>query len=258
MTWLKLGEEFTVEVANLELSDAAFRTHVEGLAYATDRENDGIFTDREVGRFAESPDAVPAAQELVDKGLWQRREDGKLQIIHHMAEQPTAEYLRDKRQVETNRQRRHRETKALEAQGLSPDAIEAVLRERGIPLAANDGKVRKPKASASTSTTVTRDITRDVTRDTTRDPERSGTERNGAGRSSKEALDSEALSFASNEVSLSPAQSAQDQAWLNGEAAPVGVDPGTCASPLCGGRVTDYNQGRGIRECLDCLKRGAA
>ncbi|MCX2747170.1 hypothetical protein OOZ51_04990 [Arthrobacter sp. MI7-26] len=253
MTWLKLGEEFTVEVGNLDLSDAAFRTHVEGLAFATDRENDGLFAEREIRRFAESPNAGEAAQELVDKGLWQRRADGKLQIIHHMAEQPTADYLRGKRQVEANRQRRHRETKVLEAQGLSGEAIEAVLQERGIPLAATDGKARKPRASGPNTT---RDTTRDVTRDTTRDPERNGAELNGAERSSKEALDREALSFASSDVS-SPAQSAQDQAWLAGEAVAVGVDPGKCTSPLCGGRVTDYNQGQGIRECLDCLRRGA-
>lgn len=252
MTWLKLGEEFTVEIANLDLSDAAFRTHVEGLAYATDRENDGIFTEREVGRFAESPDAGLAAQELVDKGVWQRRADGRLQIIHHMAEQPTAEYLRDKRQVETNRQRRFRETKALEAQGFSSTEIEAILQERGIPLPATDGKARKSKASGSNST---RDVTRDVTRDTTRDPERSGTERNGTERGGKEALEREAPSFASNQVSLSPAQSAQDQAWLTGAPLVPSGDPGRCESVSCGGSVTESNHGKGIRHCNECLRR---
>lgn len=173
VTWLKLGEEFVTDVAILELSDAAFRTHVEGLSCATDRENDGIFTEREVRRFAESPDAEHASQELIDKAVWLRRADGKLQIVHHMAEQPAAEYLRDKRQADSMRQRRHRETVALEATGLTPEAIESVLQERGISPSAISGKARRGRAKGSSGT-------RDVARDTTRDPERNGKERNGA------------------------------------------------------------------------------
>lgn len=80
----------------------------------------------------------------------------------------------------------------------------------------------------------------------------------GAGKAKDRPRTGKVLPAVPQQIVSSPAQSAQDQAWLNGEAAPVGVDPGKCASPHCGGRVTEFNQKRGVRECLDCLKRGAA
>lgn len=80
----------------------------------------------------------------------------------------------------------------------------------------------------------------------------------GVGKAKDRPRTGKVLPVVPDQIVSSPAQSAQDQAWLNGEAVAVGVDPGKCTTPLCGGRITDYNQGRGVRECNDCLKRGAA
>lgn len=246
MTWLKLGEEFPVELAKLHLSDAAFRTHVEGLSYSLDRESDGVLADTEVRRFAETTDYGAAVQELVDHGLWIRI-DGGFRIVHHMEHQPTAAYLADERSNAARRKQREREKKALLAAGYGDEETEVILKQRGLA----------PKGSKKS--TSHRDMGRDFTREMTRDPERSGTERNGSERSGKKALEEEApsSSYSDSPSNSSAALWSQDQAWLNREAAPVGDDPNKCTSPRCGGRVTDYNRSQGIRQCNDCLSRAA-
>lgn len=198
MTWLKLGEEFVVEAANADLSDAAFRTHVEGLAWALDRENDGLFSVREVRRFAESPDASAAVKELLDAGFWAQESPTEIRIVHHMAEQPSAANLADRRHNNAIRQRRKRELDALTAQGHTPESAERVLAERGIPA---------PKVSR-------RESRRDKPRDETRDPERSGAERNGSERSSfEEEVSSENESETAAPVVLSPVQAHAFADW---------------------------------------------
>lgn len=169
MTWLKLGEEFTRETRTL--SDAAFRTHVEGLAWVLDRETGGALAERDVGRFAETEDPMAAVDELVDAGYWRRTGSGYV-IEHHMDEQPSPQYLQDKRRNNAQRQARYREREALKAQGLAPQQIEEVLASRGYPVT---GKGTSRYSAPD-------EVTRDITRDATRDPERSGTERNGTER----------------------------------------------------------------------------
>lgn len=169
MTWLKIGEEFTRETRHL--SDAAFRTHVEGLAWALDRETGGELAERDVSRFAETEDAAAAVNELVDAGYWQRTRTGYL-IGHHMDEQPSPQYLQDKRRNNAQRQARYREREALKAQGLSPEQIDDVLVGRGYP-SAGRGSNRRSAAD---------EVTRGVTRYATRYPERNGTERSGTER----------------------------------------------------------------------------
>lgn len=169
MTWLKIGEEFPLEMANADLSDAAFRTHIEGLSYAMDRENNGRFGKREVKRFAETQNHVAAVQELLDAGFW-TADDDVLQIVHHINEQPTAEYLIDQRRNTATRKRREREKKALLAQDYTEAEIERILDERGLGA--------KGKSSSTTSSK----SPSESHRDRTRDPERSGTERSGTER----------------------------------------------------------------------------
>lgn len=182
MTWLKLGEEFTKEAARAGLSDAAFRTHVEGLAYAVDRETDGTLDRRDVRRFAETADPGAAVAELLAAGLWLRTGPDDLRIVHHMQEQPSAAYLTNKRANDARRQRRARERQALKAQGLTDDAIEAELAARGL------GKDMPPALSEASRGESLSESRRDTVavsrRDNTRDPERNGTERNGPVRNS--------------------------------------------------------------------------
>jgi hypothetical protein len=103
--WLKVSDDFPDQSANL--SDAEFRTHVEGLAWAMRRENGGSFPAREVKRFAESPDAETAVDGLLACGFWSQ--DGDiLSIRHHMEHQVEPEVIAKRRADNAERQRRHR------------------------------------------------------------------------------------------------------------------------------------------------------
>jgi hypothetical protein len=226
MTWLKVGEEFTLEMAKADISDAAFRLHVEGLAYAMDRENDGRFSEREVRRFAECKDAVAAVQELTDAGFWQRVGAGELQIVHHMEEQPSSAYLTDKRQNEATRQRRKRELDALIASGHTAEEAEAEMVRRGIPL---------PKQSKRSQGMSRRDSRSDTTRDETRDPERNGTDRSGAER---------------NRSSFDEGSPTKGQY--------VQPNPDYCAIPGCGTPLTGWLKKNGYLNCVEHAQEKAA
>ena len=139
MTWLKLSDDFGDECAQADLSDAAFRTHVEGLLWTMRRESAGRLKDRDIRRFAESTEADRAVAELLKVGFWLDTGDGYV-IEHHMEVQAQPEDLKRQRLVAAERQRRAREKKtkaALESTRVDPSR---------------------------------RDDTRDVTRDTQGDP----------------------------------------------------------------------------------------
>lgn len=105
MTWTKLSDDFAVDAR--VLSDAAFRTHVEGLLWAMARETGGYVDGRDVKRFAETDQRDDAVQELVDHGFWRRVPDG-FQIAHHMQHQPEPEVLAARRASDAERQARRR------------------------------------------------------------------------------------------------------------------------------------------------------
>jgi hypothetical protein len=69
MTWTKLGDEF-VDGA-LDLTDAAFRTHVEALLYSNRRLLDLAIPKRELHRFAGAVDVELAVKELLERGWWE-------------------------------------------------------------------------------------------------------------------------------------------------------------------------------------------
>ncbi|WP_426734918.1 hypothetical protein [Glutamicibacter sp. 2E12] len=216
MTWLKLGEEFTKEAARAGLSDAAFRTHVEGLAYAVDRETDGILDRRDVRRFAETEDPGAAVAELLAADLWIRTGPDELRIVHHMQEQPSAAYLTNKRANDARRQRRARERQALKAQGLTDDAIGAELAARGL---GKDTPPAVPEASRGESR---RDTGAESRRDNTRDPERNGTDRTGPVRDGTSFDDKQPKN--------------QAEPWL--ATVPAGLQ---CSVNDCDRRVTEYS-----------------
>lgn len=236
MTWLKIGEEFPVEVAKADLSDAAFRLHIEGLAYAMDRENDGRFSEREVKRFAECSNYAVAIQELVDAGFWQRVGAGELQIVHHMEAQPSSAYLMDKRQNEATRQRRKREMDALIAAGYNEDEAEAELVKRGIPVP-KSGRNTGRNTGGKSQGVSRRDNQRDKQRDVTRDPERSGTERSGT---ELHSLDEEVVS----------SEEQKQRIWDR----PPSNDPLACKT-CSQGRLTDYLVSQGKTSCNDCASK---
>lgn len=83
MTWTKLGSEFADECATVDLSDAAFRTHVEAIAFIYDvTAEDCRFPKRAVRRFATSEKATAAISELCAHGWWADRET-HFEVLHH-------------------------------------------------------------------------------------------------------------------------------------------------------------------------------
>lgn len=83
MTWRKTGTEFDDECANVDLSDAAYRTHLEGIGFVYRIEADScMFAKSAVRRFATSTDADRAIQELIDHGFWKDR-GSRYEVVHH-------------------------------------------------------------------------------------------------------------------------------------------------------------------------------
>lgn len=85
MTWAKYGTEFWDQLADDALSDAAARTHAEGIAwlYGIDRPNltDLSIPKHLVRRFAGSPEWETGVKELVAAGYW--LEAGQNYVVEH-------------------------------------------------------------------------------------------------------------------------------------------------------------------------------
>ena len=113
MTWTKLSDDYTDQCA--QLSDAAFRTHTEGLVWVMRRETGGYLSRRDVLRLAESKHAEMAVTELVSVGWWTIENDG-YRIVHHMEHQPEPDLIERRRELTAERVRKHRRKKA----GLPP------------------------------------------------------------------------------------------------------------------------------------------
>jgi len=107
MVWTKLSDDFGDECAKQGLSDAAFRTHVEGLLWTMRRETDGRIPEKDLKRFAESDQAADGLVEVLEKGLWRTTSDG-YEIVHHMEHQTTSDVLRKRREANSVRQQRRR------------------------------------------------------------------------------------------------------------------------------------------------------
>ena len=81
MTWTKFGDEFSDDAR--DLSDAAYRTHTEALMWSNRRGLDLLIPKRGLRRFAESPHADQATEELITKSWWEEREDTWWVGVHH-------------------------------------------------------------------------------------------------------------------------------------------------------------------------------
>lgn len=109
MTWVKLGDELSG--AAEPLSDAAFRTHVEALAWSARYLLDLQVPQRHLSRFAYCDEPELAAKELVEAGWWEERGDGWYVGLMF------PEWQREKADVERERaaslERQHRRRKHL-------------------------------------------------------------------------------------------------------------------------------------------------
>lgn len=105
VTWTKLSDDFGDECA--ALSDAAFRTHVEGLLWVMRRETGGALTPRDVRRFAETTNPLDAIAELVGADLWRETTTG-WHIVHGMNHQPTPEEVQARKAQAAARSKAYR------------------------------------------------------------------------------------------------------------------------------------------------------
>lgn len=110
MTWVKIGAEFCDEL--LEVSDAAFRLAVEGIAFVyqtqgnkAEEEVSLCLTPRAVRRFAGTADYLAAAAELVERGIWKDAGTG-WEVVHH------AQVVRDSLRAQRNQREGWRKRQA--------------------------------------------------------------------------------------------------------------------------------------------------
>ena len=107
MVWVKLSDDFPIKLAELGLSDAAFRTHVEGLCWVMKRENGGAVSEKALKQFAETDHREIAVQELIARGIWAKTTDG-YQILDHMDLQIEPEVLATRRQKDAAKHKAQR------------------------------------------------------------------------------------------------------------------------------------------------------
>ena len=120
MTWAKYSTEFGDELAHAGLSDSAYRTHSEAIAYLYRLEDTKLRIPKAVvRRFAGSPDYELAIKELLAAGFWRDRGDA-WEVVHHgdVIRQGIAAQ-RQKRERDKRAQREHR--KRNTPPGTAPD-----------------------------------------------------------------------------------------------------------------------------------------
>ena len=129
MTWLKLSDDFADDCAAHSLTDAAVRTHLEGLLWCMRRGTGGELSDIHIRRCVETADPTTAIAELLAVGFWQRA-DGGYRILHGMDVQIEPDVLEQRRKNERERQRRkRREDARLAAEAESRDSHVTVTRD---------------------------------------------------------------------------------------------------------------------------------
>lgn len=149
MTWTKLSDDFGEDCARVQLSDAAFRTHVEGLLWTMRRGTGGRLNRRDIDRLAETEAPMAAVKELLDVGFWQQAEDGFL-IVHAMSEQIEPHVIEHRRKVDRERQQRKRLhevgdhtmclLKTCKEATVTRDVTRDVRRDPGLVWSGQDGK----------------------------------------------------------------------------------------------------------------------
>lgn len=83
MTWRKTGSEFDDECALADLTNGAYRTHMEAIGYVYTVELMTCrFPKRSLPRFASSPTLSEDIRELIGAGFWQDAST-EYEIVHH-------------------------------------------------------------------------------------------------------------------------------------------------------------------------------
>jgi hypothetical protein len=135
VTWTKLGDEYSDAAA--DLSDAAFRTHVEALGWSNRRLLDLVIPKRALRRFAETADPDVAVRELIAAGWWEDRGDGWWIGCRFPEWQVERSVIEQRRTDTAARVRRHRMHKAGDHSECEPSRCNA-LRD-ALPGTGRDG-----------------------------------------------------------------------------------------------------------------------
>jgi hypothetical protein len=106
MTWTKLGDEWPD--ASCEMTDAAFRTHIEALCWSNRRGLDLIIPKRDLKRFAETDDPDTAVKNLIATGWWQDCSDSWFVGVQFGDWQIEATVVKKRREDTALRVQRHR------------------------------------------------------------------------------------------------------------------------------------------------------
>lgn len=112
MPFLLLDDGFYEHPKVLELSHTAFRLHVVGMGYCARNLTDGHLSARAVKVLGALLEIRPArfTAELVKAKLWKHDETGDGFWIHdYLKHNPTAEQVKEQRDRNAERQRRHRQ-----------------------------------------------------------------------------------------------------------------------------------------------------
>lgn len=123
MTWTKLGAEFSDECAEANLSDAAFRTHVEAIQYLYGIESADMRIQKHLmRRWAGSRDYLAGAAELAGIGWWSDAGDAYI-VGHHAA------VVRQSLAAQQTKRDRDRDHKRAVRKGKSPTVASAVASD---------------------------------------------------------------------------------------------------------------------------------
>lgn len=129
--WVKLDDGFPEDDRVLDLSDKAFRLHVEALCACARNLTDGVLSVRRLHSLRASKAAV---KELAECGLWISRGDGVYEINKYLVYNPSAEHVREERRKAAERQARHREShrESQQSNGVT-NAVSSPSPSRPVP-----------------------------------------------------------------------------------------------------------------------------
>ena len=162
MMWSKFGTEYSDELADAALTDAAFRTHTEALMFLYRIESRDLRIRKHIiKRFAGSGEWDAAVRELVAKKFW--REDGLDYIVvqHSSVYRQSVAAQRDKRERDKKAQQEHRN------------------REKAARDGSEGGTAKGPSVSDDVSADVSTDVNATQT-DRQTDAYREGSSREGS------------------------------------------------------------------------------
>lgn len=111
MTWTKLSDDSTDDPALLALPRSIRLVHFEALVWCNRHGTDGAIPRHMLVRVTDEKNPTKAAKLLVAAGKWKQAEDG-WEIVGFLDDQPSAEDVRNQKELARQRQRRQRQHKA--------------------------------------------------------------------------------------------------------------------------------------------------